>query len=112
MLNQQNMTVQRYLQRKEELLQQCIDITNELLNFIGDREQSTQLLRNRKQLLMALEQLDSEYAVDLSGYQFTEEDMETIAQLAETMWLLDEKITEAMRSNKDAIRQMIRNTPK
>ena len=37
--------------------------------------------------------------------------METIDPLAEPMWVLEEKIPGAMRSNKDAIRQMIRNTP-
>ena len=103
----QDMYAQEYLSAKKDLLTQCVQLTVQVGSQIGNIPATHKLLGARKQLLVQLAQLDQDYAQVLAGYPFTEEALEPIAVLAEQMWLIDDRITEAMRSNKTDIQDFL-----
>ena len=101
------MYAQEYLASKKNLLSQCVQLTIQVGHKLGNIPETHQLLGNRKQLLSKLAQLDQDYAQILADYPFTEEDLAPIAQLAEQMWNIDDRITEAMRSNKNDLQDFL-----
>lgn len=96
-----------YLQAKKNLLQQCIYLTVQVGQHLGNIPETHRLLGQRKQLLGQLAQLDQQYGTLLAGYLFSEEELEPVALLAEQMWDIDDHITEAMRSNKTDIQDFL-----
>ena len=96
-----------YLAQKEQLLNDSLTLTQTLMDNLGDREKTTDLLRKRKALLMQLEQLDQSFSHSLADYAFDEADLYQLGLLAEKLWLLDDQITKAMQQNKAQILQSL-----
>lgn len=111
-MNEQETAAQEYIQKKQDYLRQCIALTKQLTAVLGDIPQAHQILQKRKQLLQQLDQLDGQYAYKLAGYTLSESDLNTIADLAEEMWDLDNRYTELMKQNKQDIHNRWQNLRK
>lgn len=103
MNNNPNTLAQTYLDRKNDLLNQCLSSTEALLGAIGDIKKSNDILIKRKALLQKLDQLETEFAPSLADYAFNAEELTQLEALAEKLWHLDDKVTQTMKENKEAI---------